>query len=114
MFCTLGASGRLIQIPDGAPFVCPLCGKVLASPTLPRQDRLKFATFFSIGVGIAVFIAFFGGALLGVRLFPGPLPSMELLATRRLAQPPPQFRFNALVALPPIQWAPLAHRKRAR
>jgi hypothetical protein len=106
MYCTLGASGRLIQVPEGAPFVCPLCGKVLASPALRPRDRLRAATLFSIGVGVAVFAAFFGGMLVGVSFFPQAKPDVELVAATRLKVPPPEKRFIHLAFLAPVQWAP--------
>ena len=110
MYCTLGASGRLIQVPEGAPFVCPLCGKVLASPMVRPRDRLRAATLFSIGVGVAVFTAFFGGMLIGVSVFPQAMPSVERVASARLRGPPPETRFIKLASLPPTQWAPKPRR----
>jgi hypothetical protein len=114
MFCTLGASGRLIQVPDDAPFVCPLCGKVLVSPALRPRNRMRTATLFSLGVGLAVFAAFVGGMVLGVRLFPLAPPTVQWIATIRVPPPLAMERVVPIPSPPALLWAPKWHRNRFR
>lgn len=87
MFCTLGASGRLVHVPDDSAYVCPVCGKPLVPPSAPRRNRLRSATLFSLGVFIAAAGAFLGGMVIaGFGLWPRS-PTLAVLATRQLVTP---------------------------
>jgi hypothetical protein len=110
MFCTLGASGHLIQVPEDGPFVCPLCGKMLSSPAAPRQHRLRDATLFSMGVSLAVLGAFVGGAFLGeivgvTGLWPK-AATTQVLASVALKPPAPVRHYASLLAPPSLAVKP--------
>ena len=119
LFCTLGASGRLIEVPEGGPFVCPMCGKPLAGPSAPRQDRLRDATLFSMGVSLAVLGAFVGGAFLAVtgiwggsKVSPA-AETVDALSGEAIAPPPP-VRHYAMLQAPPALAVQAVNRAKRR
>lgn len=102
MFCTLGASGRLVQVPDDSAFVCPMCGKPLVPPSTPRRDRLRRATLFSFGVLLAAASAFIGGMVIAsLGFWPAP-PRVTVLASRPILRGVGQRHVAALQAPKPL------------
>jgi hypothetical protein len=62
MFCTLGASGAVIQVPAGQAFICPVCGKPLGPATQRRRRWRRGAAIFGFSVVWLSMAAFLAGA----------------------------------------------------
>lgn len=69
MFCTHGASARLIAVPEGQPFICPLCGKRLITVAAPRRNWKRRAAVFGILVTLLIFAAFLLGGMAAYVIF---------------------------------------------
>ena len=114
MFCTLGASGRIVQVPDDAAFVCPMCGKTLVSAAAPRRNRLRGATLFSLGVCLAASAAFLGGMVIAsIGLWPQP-PTTTVLAARPLLVLDAQRHYATLLSPKPLTVAADGRRRATR
>jgi hypothetical protein len=62
MFCTLGASGAMIHVPVGQPFLCPVCGKTLGPATQRRRNWRRGASILIFSVTWLSIAAFLLGA----------------------------------------------------
>ena len=109
MFCSIGASGRVVHVPAEGPFACPVCGRPLGPPVVPPPSGLMGATMFGIGICIAVAVAFIGGAVLGIGGLWHEKPTVAHLGSEVV--PPPRARHYAQLQAPPtLVVSPLARR----
>jgi hypothetical protein len=101
MFCALGASGRVVRVPAGLPFICPLCGKTLAAPETKAPSRLVGVTMLGVGIALSVVVAFVGGIVLGVA--GATKPATLAVVGQRGLHAQIQRHIAVLPALPPLR-----------
>jgi hypothetical protein len=98
--CTTADRRTDIEVPEGAPFVCPECGHALGEPTLSGQRGgrrfLILAAVLVIVVGGAIYIT---SALAPKNNLPGVSPSWVPSTPQRTATNPP----GAVPTLGPIK-----------
>ena len=105
MFCTIGASKRVMQLAEDAPFVCPVCGKPLSPPAAPSHSRLVGVTMFGVGVCLAVIGAFLAGAVLGIHGTSQTAPEIQAIGAEKINAPPTERQY-ALLHSPPAEIVP--------